>query len=354
MIRIFVFLIQTGLVLALTALSLIAIAAFFGFAVPLFDVFNHFQPVWFAGLVVTLGLSLICFRRAGRHYVRWTGGVGLFASAIIVVPELFAAFTGLPPADADAQTLKLMSRNLFGLNYQMDKVADAIAQADPDIIALQEYFTEQRAGLHDRLIGNYPYFAECNGGRRASIAIYARRPFTVTDNSFCPNNIALDQNKIAWMVAAFTDDAGQPFTVVTSHLNWPIQISPLLDRSLDWPARIAAMTSRKATEFAELHTALSDIDGPLLVVGDFNATPWSYELRRFAERSGLTRQTHNLFTYPTRFHFDRWRTTPPFLPLDHLLSRDGAIVHSIITTDPAGSDHKALLAEFSVQGMSEQ
>lgn len=348
MVRALIFLVQTSLVLALTGLSLIATAAFFGFAVPLFDMFNHFQPLWFAGLAFTLALSLIAFRKAGRTYVRIVGGVGFLASAVIVIPELIAAFAGMPAAPDGQPTVTLMSRNLFGLNYEMQNVAAAIEDADPDIIALQEYFSEQREGLHDRLIGTYPHFAECVGGRRAAIALYSRLPFTVTSDSFCPNNIALDDNKVAWLAAAFTDPDGVPFTVVTTHLNWPIQISPLRDLSIPWPERIAGMSARKATEYAEVGAALAHIDGPLLLVGDFNATPWSYELRRFADAAGLTRQTHNLFTYPARFHFDRWRRTPPFLPLDHLLTRGGASVHSVVATDPAGSDHKAILAEFSV------
>lgn len=348
MIRALIFLCQTGLILALTGLSLIAIAAFFGFAFPLFDMFNHFQPLWIAGLAFGLALSLIAFRRAGRTYVRVVGGAGFLASAVIVVPELISALAGLPPVPDGRPTVTLMSRNLFGLNFEMRNVAAAIERADPDIIALQEYFSEQRDGLHGLLVGDYPHFAECVGGRRAAIALYSRLPFTITDDSFCPDNIALDDNKVAWLAAAFEDPNGVAFTVVTTHLNWPIQISPLLDRTVALPDRIAGMSARKATEYAEVGAALANIEGPLLLVGDFNATPWSYELRRFAGQAGLTRQTHNLFTYPARFYIDRWRRTPPFLPLDHLMTRGGATVHTVTATDPAGSDHKAILAEFSV------
>lgn len=349
--RFLLFVIRALGLLGLSGLSLIAIAAFLGFAVPLFDMFNHFQPIWFIGLVVMTTLALLIFpRQPGRGAVMSIGFTGLLASAVIIIPELVAGWIAHPAPANGTPTYKLMSRNLFGLNYDMQAVTNAITDEDPDIIALQEYFTEQRSGLHAMLTSDYPYFAECTGGRRASIAIYARLPFEVTDDSFCPDNIALDDNKIAWLAAEFSPEGEDPFTVVTTHLNWPIQVSPLRDNSLSWPARIAAMSTRKAGEYAELRAALSDIEGPLLLVGDFNATPWSYELRRFATDTGMERETHNMFTYPARFFIGGWRNTPPFLPLDHLLIRDGVAVHDIHTTNPAGSDHMAIAGTFWVEG----
>lgn len=339
---------QTCLVLALTGLSIIAIAAFFGFAVPLFDLFNHFQPLWFAGLAVSLVLGLLVFRRTGRTYVRLVGGVGFLASAVIVVPELLAAFGGYPPAQPGTETLKVMSRNLFGRNFDMERVAEAIEAADPDIVALQEYFSGQREGLHDRLISTYPNVIECLGGDRASLAIYSRLPFARSSDSHCPDNYASGLNKVGWLAAEMSTADGRSFTVVSTHLNWPIQISPLRNTSLGWPERIAAMSARKGVEYSEVAAALAGIEGPLLLVGDFNATPWSYELRQFTQDAGLDRQTHNLFTWPARFYIRGWRRFIPFLPLDHLFTRSGTMVHSIAATDPAGSDHLALLAEFSV------
>ncbi len=348
MILFLLLLLQIGLVPVLTGLSLAAIAGLFGFAVPLFDMFNHFQLIWFVGLAVSLGISLLVFRRQGRNYVRLVGGLGFLASAILVVPELVAAFSGYPPVPPDTQTVRLMSRNLFGMNYGMARVADAIEEADPDIIALQEYFSEQRDGLRDRLIGEYPHVIECMGGDRASLAVYSRLPFAGTSDSHCPNNYASRLNKVGWLAVQFSTADGREFTVVNTHLNWPIRIAPLRDTSLDWPDRIAAMTSRKSVEYAEVASGLETIEGPLVLVGDFNATPWSYELRDFAERAGLDRQTHNLFTWPARFYIRGWRQFIPFLPLDHLFTRDGILVHSVSATAPAGSDHLALLAEMSV------
>lgn len=347
--RFILFVIRFFLLLGLLGFALAALAAFLGFAVPLFDMFNHFQPVWLTGLVIMLILGLLFFRRQpGRGAVMAIGFSGLLASAIIVIPELLAGWSALPPVPADTVTYKIMSRNLFGLNYDMKRVAEAVADEDPDIIALQEYFSEQRDGLHDRLIGTYPHFAECTGGRRASIAIFSKLPFEISDDSFCPDNIGWEDNRIAWLEAKFAPDGEAPFTVMTTHLNWPIQISPLRDTSLSWPERIAAMSARKASEYDQLSAELSKIDGPLLLLGDFNATPWSYELRHFATANELTRRTHNLFTYPARFYLRGWQDTPPFLPLDHLLTRGGVAVHSVAATSPAGSDHKALLAQFSV------
>ncbi|WP_316359959.1 endonuclease/exonuclease/phosphatase family protein [Devosia sp.] len=92
------------------------------------------------------------------------------------------------------------------------------------------------------------------------------------------------------------------------------------------------------------------IDGPVILAGDFNSTPWSYGLRDFVVRNGLVRETMNLLTFPMSwFYFGAWRDTLPFLPLDHVMTRGGIVVHEVHAGRATASDHLPVVLKFSVQ-----
>ncbi len=326
-------------------LSLCAILAGFGFAVPLFDILNHLQPLWFLGTLVCLILSGMLFRRQrNRALAVAISATGFLASGIIIVPEFISGFLARPVAPAGATTFRLMTYNLFGLNYDMDSVAAMIHTENPDIVALNEYFPEQRGPLHPLLVDTYPYFAVCAGGKRANVAIYARIPFSTGDGEAC--NLDEDR-RTGFLTARFAPSNGSDFTVVTTQLDWPLQISPIYG-SEDILTRIEKMTARQRVEFAHLDQGLKTLSGPLLIVGDFNSTSWSYALRRFALDNGLTRETRNLATYPKLWFFDTWRKTPAILPLDHVMSRDGVVVTGLHSGAATGSDHLPVIVDFTV------
>jgi endonuclease/exonuclease/phosphatase (EEP) superfamily protein YafD len=113
---------------------------------------------------------------------------------------------------------------------------------------------------------------------------------------------------------------------------------------MDWPYPI----ERQRDEFAAVAEAANTIEGPLLVVGDFNSTPWSYSIKAFEAASGLTRETRNLMTYPELFTTRRGLIRlEPFLPLDHVFQR-GLTVSELAVGEQTGSDHRPVVFTFSV------
>src|SRR5690606_37006706 len=93
----------------------------------------------------------------------------------------------------------------------------------------------------------------------------------------CPND-AYGKQRTARILATFALE-GARFSVMTTHLDWPVPVA------------------RQLMEFEELTTAVNATKGPLLVVGDFNSTPWSYALRDFGMRAMLDRHTRNIVTF---------------------------------------------------------
>jgi len=313
--------------------TVLAIAAVLGFAVPVLDLFNHLQPFLFIGTLFSLLIVTPLLGRGNwRRFMLAATATGFLASAIIVVPEFTASLQPRDPLPTDGRpVIKVMTHNLFGLNYDMERVRAVIESEDPDIVALQEYFGEQRSELSPLLAARYPYSVYCRGGKRANLGLYSKLPFTQEQSEACPDNAYGDQ-RTGHILAAFTLADGTQFSVLTTHLDWP-----------------APRISRQHEEFDQLAAAIAQTSGPLVVVGDFNSTSWSYAIRGFARNAGLTRQDHSLLTYPMLFYYlDAWRPTLPFLPLDHVLTR-GIDVHELHAGEATGSDHRPVVFTMSVE-----
>lgn len=318
-----------GLLILVTAVP--AVLALLGFAVPVLDLFNHLQLLLFFGTLASLVLALLLRMR------RWAWGlaaIGLVASGWTYVPEWVSSLSPRP-AVSGAPVLKLMTHNIFGLNYDMQRVANVIFAEDPDIVALQEYFPEQQR-LDKLLKPKYPYSVRCQGGKRANLGLYSKLPFDREMGAAdCPAD-AFGEQRTAHIIAGFTLSDGTHFSVMTTHMDWPFP------------------TERQRQELAAAAAQANAVPGPLLVVGDFNSTPWSYAMKDFEAATGMRRETRNLVTYPLMITVPRRisRTEllalTPFLPLDQVFER-GISVTELHRGAPTGSDHLPVVFSFAVQ-----
>lgn len=325
----FLKLIRLGLVLGAVGVALLAILALFGFAVPEFDLLNHAQIFLLPGTLIGVAIVALLLRGTLRSVAVIVVLVGVAASANVMLPEFLGSLRARPAAPASG-TITMMTHNLFGMNYEMEKVVAAIHAEDPDIIVLQEYFGEQATELHPLLLADYPFFVRCRGGKRANLGLYSRLPFTQVEDGACPNN-AYGTTRTAHILAEFRTEDGKPFSVITTHMDWPLPVA------------------RQREQLNVLSGVVDKIEGPMILAGDFNSTPWSYALRDFVARNGFTRETVNLVTYPLSwYYFGAWRDTIPFLPLDHVMVRGGIVVHDLHAGRRTASDHLPVVFTFSV------
>ena len=324
------FLVRLGLLLGALGAATWSILALFGFAVPEFDLLNHAQILLLPATLIGLFLVTVLLRGKWRSAAMIYVFVGVAASANVMVPEFIASTQARPAAPATG-VVRMMTHNLFGMNYEMDKVTAAIFAEDPDIIVLQEYFGEQARDLHPLLTQRYPYYVRCRGGKRANLGMYSRIPFEQVEDGACPDNAYVTE-RTAHILAKFHTPDGKAFSVITTHMDWPIP----MQRQQDQLGRLSAVLDR--------------IEGPMILAGDFNSTPWSYALRNFISRNGLVRETVNLLTYPLSWYYlGAWRDTLPFLPLDHVMTRGGIVVHDLHAGRPTASDHLPVVFSFSVE-----
>src|SRR5205085_6340887 len=130
----------------------------------------------------------------------------------------------------------------------------------------------------------------------------------------------------AW--ARFQGQAGD-YVLAVAHMTWPIP------------------DGRQDRDLAVLAKPLRAMKADTILAGDFNATPWSFPLRRFERASGLHRRTHALPTFPAgQVTSRRLRTIGPVLPIDHVYSSGGWGLVSLERGPDLGSDHFPLVATF--------
>jgi len=95
-------------------------------------------------------------------------------------------------------------------------------------------------------------------------------------------------------------------------------------------------------ELREVGWALSRIEGPVVVSGDFNATAWSEAISSFAEREGLVPPPRYPGTWPVLLG-------ELGVPIDNIFTRGGLLIEDIAATPPHGSNHRGLLAQIAVK-----
>jgi endonuclease/exonuclease/phosphatase (EEP) superfamily protein YafD len=108
------------------------------------------------------------------------------------------------------------------------------------------------------------------------------------------------------------------------------------------PPTRAAFYIRQKSMFERLAVELDATEGPVLVAGDFNATPWSPLLKRLVNRTGLKKVVCGGVLTPT------WMSTTPGLglPIDHFFMRGGIRSAECKTGTFSGSDHVPITGRF--------
>jgi endonuclease/exonuclease/phosphatase (EEP) superfamily protein YafD len=274
-----------------------------------FDVFSQFS-VQFALLALACALGVFAPRYkslcSAIVFVVFVTLYGLWPLLTTDDPER-ALLTG-------EKRLRVMQFNVHSDHADNAAVADVIRQFDPDIATLVEFVPNNQAAL-DALKAQWPYQVTCWDKAECDLAIISKHPFAGTSA------------RGLWVGAAYVMATLGPeyngLQVFATH-------------TARFPFARAQMV-----QVNELARFLEGLHGPMLVMGDFNATPFSRVTQSFAERLGLTRQT-SLPTWPA----DRGL---PQLAIDHIFTSAGIRALSSERAGPAaGSDHLPIAITLAV------
>lgn len=304
------------IIVAVPALILVlcTVAAFFGGWWWPLDLLASFRPQYAVALVM-LGLVLVL--------VRWrrTGALVLAAgmvNAAVVLPLYFA-----PNSDGlrTGERVLVMSFNVKADVSLFDPLVALIERTEPDVVFLHE----ATPGWEERMAAaDLPYrvVSSRNTGVRFGTLVLAPHDAAVEGFGFAegePRAVRVD----------IAGDAGS-ISVLGIH-----PLSPINERR----AELRDAQLAYAAEWA------ASVDGRGVVVGDFNATPWSHAFRRLLDESGFANSQRGYgvaATFPADLN-------PVFrVPIDHLLYSDGLEIVDRRLGPSMGSDHYPLLVELVV------
>jgi endonuclease/exonuclease/phosphatase (EEP) superfamily protein YafD len=275
---------------------------------PAFDVFAQFGAQFLFG---TFAFVIATFmpRRKAFYGILLTG---LFCLSYGLWPHYLSSQLQKGPyvlADGE-KVLRVGHFNMHVDNGNVRDIEDEILRLSPDVITLIEFF-ENKQALLPNLSAAYPYQFDCSGIPACHMAILSKYP------------LANAEAKTMWV--------GPPMLRATLAAGPAEGVTVVGVHTTRFPHSRAQL--RQASGLVE---HLEGLSGDVIMMGDFNATPYSRVTSTIEEGLNLTRLTH-LPTWPA--HVDI-----PQLAIDHIFaSANFRILAEQQIGKPSGSDHYPIL-----------
>lgn len=280
------------------------------------DLFTHLAPLYLAGSILVVALALT--PRSPRRLLI-LGGAATLSSLLLIAPELL----GNPPLLAmttRSERLKIVQFNLNSDDQWNSRVVAWLVEEDPDIIVLDDLGPNLQKVIFQRLPGRHFVCTD-----RCRVALISKTKSTHSE-TFLGERYGLTP---AVALARF-GDVQNGFVLVGTHLAKPYVKGP---DSMSTYTGVQNENRRRLRRILRAHSQSS-----LILVGDFNSTPWSFNFRREEGQLGLVRRTRFLFTWPAN------PTNIAFLPIDHVYAGADWRTVSITRGPRLGSDHYPVVA----------
>ena len=284
------------------------------------DILSHF-PFQYA--LASLVLMSVCIWRKAALPAVLSGFLVVFnISAIINAGETIQAST-IQASGQAGSVFKVYSANIYRFNKDLAKLEHDLAKTDPDIVLLIEVTSGHLEPLKP-VIRNFPYHVEFTPVGILGIGVVLLSKFPVLDhqtrqmsdrgNVLLKAILDINQKKVAFYALHYRN-----------------------------PAYIEGFPVRKE-QFLLLADEVADKSMPVIVAGDFNATPFSPIFRKLLKISGLKDSREGFGWQPS------WPTyfPPLWIPIDHILVSPEIQVHKRSTGSYIGSDHYPVFAELSI------
>ncbi|MEM7795107.1 MAG: endonuclease/exonuclease/phosphatase family protein, partial [Cyanobacteria bacterium P01_C01_bin.118] len=225
---------------------------------------------------------------------------------------------GLPDPGIPPEGIRVMTHNLWISNPQLDAIEQSIERESPDILFLSEVTQEMMRELRSRL--NYPHDYRTTGSNNA---LFSRYPIlAATTDDFGVTTRGRTFNLVATL-----DVDNEPVTLIGVHPPVPIlrNFFHIRNHQLDTVIR-----------------ASQEIEGKLIVLGDFNTAPWSAYFERFERQGQLQNAGRGQGILATWYFNQTLKTRYIKIPIDHIMTR-GFKPLKTWTGITGGSDHKPVI-----------
>lgn len=298
-------------------IAVVSIAAFAGQWLWWLDVLANFRAQYLVALLV-LGVLLMVsgWRRTGY------GVLAVAAVNLVFVGPLYFGFPA--KGDPGALSIRVLSFNLLSTNESYSDVIEYIEATDPDVVLLHEASRPWEVAMES---ADWDY--------------EAIRPRS--DQLIFGTLVLLRADEREVVSFGFAETEPRAVMIDYRPRGWPEPISILSTHPL-------APTDEERSKLRDAQLAFagkwaSEQEGAYVVVGDFNATPWSHPFRDMLDVSGLKNSQIGFGLQPS------FPTGSAFLlrvPIDHLLYSEALLVTDRRLGPDLGSDHFPLVVDVQL------
>lgn len=265
-----------------------------------------------AGFVLVVMLWLFGARWRGTFLLLLV--LAALAHGVLMVVELHRHRQ--PVTSPPIAELRVMSYNVLSTNPRTNEAVQHMIEVAPDLVLVME--SPGVAPYLDQLAQAFPYHVGCEVRDRCDISLHSRLPLANA------RIIELVSNWHERLVTAEVEVDGQAVTVVGIHMS-----KPYFDQS-SW------------MESYQLRRLLAEIEGPVILAGDFNAAPWSDPMMYVARQQNLVPPPYHPATWPVK-------AGALGVPIDNMFTRGSAqIIEIAAGADTYGSNHRYLLARVGL------
>lgn len=268
-----------------------------------FEIFSHFRLQY---LAIALPLLVLAFAR-GQLAVGALLAAAMAINAWPLLPDL--PRFGTVPAAAGPDFV-LLNINVEARNAEHERVLERIRESGADAVALLELSPALDTKL-DELADLFPHRVTLPSTTNFGIAVLSRHPLRdIVTFDMGPNPA----------IEAVVETPGGPLKLVAIHTKPPIG---------------AALARARNEQLDVLAGHIRASDGPLLVCGDFNLSPYSPWFGRFERESGTRSARRGLGLGIS------WPAAMPLLgtPIDHCFLRGPLVASRVERMAATGSDH---------------
>ena len=251
-----------------------------------FDLFSHFR-LQYAMLATALCLGALALRA-------WPIAALLAVIALVHGWAMKDLWLGDSAAAAsEAPRLRVASANVLFSNPEPQKLLGFVHASDADVLVLVEAGGERWRDVLAAIAADYPHRAPQRWQKGAPVILFSRHP-VVRELVIAP------------------PEGGRPYLAadlaVGEHTLTVVGVHP---SSPERPSE----SRRRNLQLGYLANLVEDARGPMVIAGDFNATPWSPFFRDLVATAGLRNAADGhgyIGTWPSWF----W---PAQIPIDHVL-----------------------------------
>jgi endonuclease/exonuclease/phosphatase (EEP) superfamily protein YafD len=303
--------------------AILSISSLFWRTYPL-ELLSNFRVYYllFSGAIAIA--FLFCHLKGFRVRLTLWCSLGLMAfnSAWIVPWYLPHAQQGTGP------TIRVLTFNINIKNDQWDAIATAIRTVKPDVATIIESSVESKEELSKRLTNFLPFVYRTSGG---GLTLFSRFPLIEPESKTFGNGTILVASlqinqKVVQLIAA------HPFV-------------PLKPNSF----------KRRNGLLAEMTTYLQEQSPKsLILLGDFNLTPWSFYYSQLVRNTGLHNTRLGFGIEPswveatTYAPYPDWVTPLIKIPIDHLFVSQDLRVADCKAIRAANADHRMLWSDLVI------